>query len=87
MTTNIAAAVHAGAEAVPDALTSTALLLRIRGEYAEMPGLTLTAPQAARLWNLSASQSQRVLSALVDSGFLVRDARGGYRRRGCPRCL
>jgi hypothetical protein len=58
---------------------------RIRAEYLEMPGLTLTLPQACRLWCLSPAQSERLLSELVDGGFLVRDARGAYCRRGSPR--
>jgi hypothetical protein len=52
-----------------DALTSRDLD-RIRSEYLEMPGLGLTLPQAARMWNLNARQSERLLSALVNSGFL-----------------
>ena len=59
---------------------------RIRAEYVEMPGLTLTLPQATRLWGLTARQSERLLAELVDAGFLMRDRRGAYRRAGCPRC-
>ena len=69
----------------PDTITSS-VVQRIRGEYTEMPGLTLTVRQAARLWGLDVSQSQRLLSELVARRFLVEDASGGYRRRGCPRC-
>jgi hypothetical protein len=59
---------------------------RIRAEFVEMPGLTLTLPQATRLWGLSAAQSQRLLSDLVAAGFLMVDSRGSYRRHNCPRC-
>ncbi len=59
---------------------------RVRAEFLEMPGLSLTVSQAARLWGLSPAQSERLLHELVDSGFLVRDPRGAYRRGGCPRC-
>jgi Fic family protein len=59
---------------------------RIKAEFLEMPGLTLTVQQACRLWSLSPAQSERLLSDLVDRGFLVRDPRGAYRRGGCPRC-
>lgn len=69
----------------PDAITSS-IVERIRGEYSEMPGLTLTARQAARLWGLGVSQSQRLLSELVESRFLVENSSGSYRRNGCPRC-
>ncbi len=45
---------------------------RARAEYIEMPGLRLTAAQAARLWTLDAAFCADVLSALVEAGFLVR---------------
>jgi hypothetical protein len=44
--------------------------LRIRAEFAEMPGLRLTLPQAARLFNLQRTQCERVLAALVDQRVL-----------------
>jgi hypothetical protein len=62
------------------------LARRIQSEYVEMPGLTLTGPQAARLWNLNVHQAEGLLAELVERGFLMRDRRGSYRRRGCPRC-
>ena len=43
---------------------------RVCGEYLEMPGLRLTLAQAARLWNVDAATSARVLGELVDSMFL-----------------
>lgn len=58
---------------------------RIRAEYVEMPGLTLTLPQAARLFGVNRRESQCVLSELMACGFLRRDANGVY-RRPCPRC-
>jgi hypothetical protein len=45
-------------------------LQRIRGEYTEMPGLTLTIAQASRLWRLEASVCQDLLDRLVAEGFL-----------------
>ena len=54
---------------------------RIRNEYVEMPGLILTLPQAARLWSLSESRSQLLLSLLVEAGFLICDKKTVYRRR------
>jgi hypothetical protein len=53
---------------------------RIRNEYAEMPGLVLTLPQAARLWGLSESRSALLLAMLVETGFLIGDKKTGYRR-------
>jgi len=55
-------------------------MARIRNEYVEMPGLVLTLPQAARLWSLSESRSQLLLSLLVEAGFLICDKNTGYRR-------
>jgi hypothetical protein len=56
----------------------------VQAEYREMPGLNVTAQQAARLWGLDLDRSEQLLSGLVDDGFLVRDARGAYRRRHSP---
>ena len=56
------------------------LLARARSEYDEMPGLTLTAWQAAKLWGLETSTSERLLTALVESGFLWRTRDGTYLR-------
>jgi hypothetical protein len=56
-------------------------LEQIRAEYMAMPGLALTLSQAARFCGLTARHSQRLLSELVDTGFLVRSGRGVYRRR------
>jgi Fic family protein len=79
------ATIHPG-ETMEGVQKSVLLLRRIRAEYQEMPGLTLTVPQAARLWSLSPSESLSLLSELVAGGFLTRDTRGAYRRPGCPRC-
>jgi len=53
---------------------------RVRGEYLEMPGLSLTERQAQRLWHLEPEACHLLLKALVDSGFLRRTSRGGYVR-------
>jgi hypothetical protein len=45
-------------------------LQRIRGEYLEMPGLTLNLKQAARLWQLDPGQCKLFLEQLVQEGFL-----------------
>jgi len=41
-----------------------------------MPGLQLTLPQAARLWNLETSVCQAVIDTLVAAKFLRWTARG-----------
>lgn len=48
------------------------LLVRVYGEYMEMPGLQLTLAQASRLWNLQPATSAHVLERLVDASFLRR---------------
>lgn len=58
------------------------LLARIQDEFCEMPGLKLTAAQAGRFWGLTALESESVLAALVDEGFLRRTSLGAYLRTG-----
>lgn len=54
----------------------------IRAEYIEMPGLSLTARQAQRLWCLDADTCRRLLNELIEANFLERTRRGTYVRRG-----
>jgi DNA-binding IclR family transcriptional regulator len=56
------------------------ILARVRGEFREMPGLTLTLPQAARLFGVPESGCQRVLEQLVTDGLLRRRPDGRYTR-------
>jgi hypothetical protein len=58
-----------------------ALLHRVRMEYLEMPGLSLTCKQASRLWNLETSLCERILSELVAERFLAQAATGTFLRR------
>ena len=53
---------------------------RVRGEFREMPGLSLTLAQAGRLWSLDSSTCDEVLSQLVESGFLSRRPDGAFCR-------
>ena len=48
---------------------------RICAEYHEMPGLRLTASQAARLFNLELTQCARLLDTLVGNGLLWTNGR------------
>jgi hypothetical protein len=57
-----------------------ALLAQIRGEFREMPGLTLTLRQASRLWNLDPLTCDVALRVLVEEQFLARTRQGGFRR-------
>lgn len=54
------------------------LASRILSEYREMPGLCLSAPQAARLWGLDADQCLRLLQGLVADGRLRCLPQGRY---------
>jgi len=63
------------------ALEDSELLVRIRMEFLEMPGMRLTRSQAQRLWNLSQTASSRVLEALVEQGFLKEAGDGSFLRR------
>jgi hypothetical protein len=45
---------------------------RVRAEYLEMPGLTLTVSQASCLWSFEAGFCMAVLIALEEAKFLVR---------------
>ena len=51
-------------------MTILTLIDRARAEFMEMPGLALTLPQAARLWNLGLDDCRSVINALIDAGFL-----------------
>ena len=52
---------------------------RIRCEFAEMRGFSPTVDQAARLFQVSRDECVRVLTRLVDEGFLKQTADGRYR--------
>jgi hypothetical protein len=54
---------------------------RVRAEYLEMPGLSLTRPQMRRLWLLDANVCDAVVDALVASDFLRRRRDNTYIRR------
>ena len=55
-------------------------LLRLRSEFATMPGLCLTVDQTARLLSVRTPKACALLDELVVDGLLVRSARGIYRR-------
>ena len=56
------------------------VLLRVQGEYRDMPGLKLTEAQAQRLLGIECDACAVVLSALVERRFLRRTAGGQYVR-------
>jgi len=52
------------------------LHVRVSAEFREMPGLTLTLAQAARLFSLDPARCEYVLAGLVEHGILAASARG-----------
>jgi hypothetical protein len=54
------------------------VLLAVRREFDEMPGLALTADQARRLWALEPRMCAVALSQLVESGYLRQTGTGQY---------
>ena len=62
-----------------------AMLRRIRSEYREMPGHALSVGQAERMWNLPHLECERLLSELVDAGFLSRTELGLFVRADAGR--
>ena len=53
-----------------DIAARTALVNRVRGEFSEMPGLSITLAQATRLFGLRKDVCDRVLNQLVRDGLL-----------------
>lgn len=58
------------------------LLMRVEGEYREMPGLSLTVSQAERLWRLDRNTCAFVLATLSEWRVLRRTREGTYLRGG-----
>lgn len=58
------------------------LVMRVKTEYVEMPGLSLTLPQAQRLLGLDGVTCETLLRDLVASGFLVSTSNGRFRLAG-----
>jgi hypothetical protein len=61
------------------------VLRRVKGEYTQMPGLSLTAAQAQRLWGLDREICDALLGALVDARFLNRTREGAFVRPAAMR--
>jgi hypothetical protein len=57
------------------------LVLRIRGEFEEMPGLSLTSVQAIKLFGISPEVCAGILSHLIEEGVLRLKSDGSYTRR------
>jgi len=61
------------------------LIRRVRGEYLEMPGLSLTLAQACRLWQMDMRTCQAAFDALIAERFLGRTRDGAFVLVGAPR--
>ena len=57
------------------------LLRRVEAEYREMPGLSLTAAQAQRIWGIDGPTCDEILTELTSHRFLRRTHRGTYVRQ------
>ena len=52
---------------------------RVRGEFVEMRGFSPTLAQAAKLFNLSVDECDRILMLLVQEGSLIKGGDGRFR--------
>lgn len=52
----------------------------MRSEYLEMPGLSLTKPQAQRLWGLDSETCETLINEMVSARFLRRTPADCYVR-------
>ena len=65
-----------------DTRTREELVSRVHREFDGLAGLTLTLPQAMRLFNLDESRCARLLNELVRSGELAQAGDGVFKRPG-----
>jgi hypothetical protein len=63
-----------------DIIGRRGLLDRIRGEFLEMKGLSLSAPEAARLLGVPQPVCLRILQSLIEEGSLRMTQDGRYTR-------
>jgi DNA-binding IclR family transcriptional regulator len=54
--------------------------LRLRNEFLEMPGLTISVPQVARMLGLRSEHAAAILETLARERFLAQTPTGSYRR-------
>jgi len=56
------------------------LMEQVQAKYAEMPGLSVTLPQARRLWPLDQATCEEVFGCLITMRVLRMTAKGGFVR-------
>ena len=61
-----------------------ALVRRIRAEFEEMPGLSLTLVQASKLFGIAPDVCAGILGHLIEAGVLRLNSDGRYARRLAP---
>jgi hypothetical protein len=61
-------------------MVSDLLIRRVREEFKEMPGLTLTLAQASRLWGVESNICRALIESLVAASFLRWTAGGAVAR-------
>ena len=64
-----------------DSTARKALMRRVRSEFDEMPGLSLTLAQAGKLFGISGDACARIFSQLSEEGLLRPSGHGSYARR------
>jgi agmatine/peptidylarginine deiminase len=55
--------------------TIRTLMEQVRAEYAEMPGLSVTLPQAQRLWAVDRATCEEAFGLLISKGVLRRTSK------------
>ena len=61
-------------------MTTQEMSARVRAEYLEMPGMTLTVQEVERLCGIEQAFGKAVLEALVGAKFLCVKSNGSYAR-------
>ena len=65
---------------ITSALPTDQDALRVRSEFLDLPGLTLSVPQVARMLGLRSEHAAAILQTLVSDRFLTETAAGSYHR-------
>jgi hypothetical protein len=68
------------ADVSPGGATIATLVELVQAEYAEMPGLSVTLPQARRLWAADEATCEEVFRRLIARGLLRLTAKGRFVR-------
>ncbi len=66
---------------MPPTVSLDDVLVRIRSEFLEMPGLKLTPRQAERLWGVDAETCRALIEKLTEANFLTLTRQGSIIRR------